>query len=208
MCVCMWFVHPSSRKSQSSEILKEKTSGSALMTFGIPLYLGSFASESPIVRDTANRPGSTRNGPVMYSILFWDVYTGIWDLGWGKNGYLTGRSILHSRWSSAPRQGCSVYDRRLFTLLSHPTPERRVLWSRLHWPRSRFGLGLWKIVYTDNEGTYSTWSRFLDCTATVCDFQVGSLGLLESPFDGCFGTLWEMFISYDLKITNQHDLDT
>ena len=63
-------IHPNKRKSYSSLILNENTSGSAETTLGIPLYFGSFASESPIVLDTANLPGSTLNGPVMYSILF------------------------------------------------------------------------------------------------------------------------------------------
>jgi hypothetical protein len=39
------------------------------MTFGIPLYLGSLASASPNVLETANRPGSTLNGPVICSIF-------------------------------------------------------------------------------------------------------------------------------------------
>lgn len=73
-------VHPNSRKSYSSPILNENISGSADMTLGIPLYFGNFASESPIVLETASLPGSTLNGPVMYSILFTAVCTGIYDL--------------------------------------------------------------------------------------------------------------------------------
>ena len=46
------FLHPSIKKSMSSSRLKEKISGIADTTFGIPPYLANFASESPIVRET------------------------------------------------------------------------------------------------------------------------------------------------------------
>ena len=65
------------RKSFSSLILNENISGSADMTFGIPLYLGSLASASPNVLETANRPGSTLKGPVICSIFLLPFWIGI-----------------------------------------------------------------------------------------------------------------------------------
>ena len=48
-------------------MLNENMSGSADITFGIPPYFVNFASASPKVRETANRPGSTLCGPNKFS---------------------------------------------------------------------------------------------------------------------------------------------
>jgi len=44
-------------------------SGSHTITFGLPPYLGLFASISPNVFDTERRPGKTRRGPWTYKSL-------------------------------------------------------------------------------------------------------------------------------------------
>jgi hypothetical protein len=54
---------PKRIKSCSLVTLKHLISGSQIVTSGLPPYLLSFDSMSPMVRETDNLPGSTRAGP-------------------------------------------------------------------------------------------------------------------------------------------------
>ena len=57
---------PIIKKSKLSYSLNEMISGSHTITFGLPPYLGRFASMSPKVRETDNLPGKTLKGPYTY----------------------------------------------------------------------------------------------------------------------------------------------
>ena len=56
--------HPIIMKSYLSWILNTLISGVGITMLARPPYLKSFASMSPIVRETESLPGSTRKGPV------------------------------------------------------------------------------------------------------------------------------------------------
>jgi hypothetical protein len=58
--------HPIKKKSKLSFNLKTLISGSQIITFGLPPYLGRLASISPKVRETESLPGKTLNGPYTY----------------------------------------------------------------------------------------------------------------------------------------------
>jgi hypothetical protein len=51
------------KKSKLSFNLKTLISGSQIITFGLPPYLGLLASISPKVRETESLPGKTLKGP-------------------------------------------------------------------------------------------------------------------------------------------------
>ena len=55
--------HPIMKKSKLSFNLKTLISGSQIITFGLPPYLGLLASISPKVRETESLPGKTLKGP-------------------------------------------------------------------------------------------------------------------------------------------------
>ncbi len=57
---------PIMKKSKLSFNLKTLISGSQIITFGFPPYLGRLASMSPNVLETESLPGKTLRGPCTY----------------------------------------------------------------------------------------------------------------------------------------------
>lgn len=67
--------HPRTRKSRLSTILRLRTSGIAVTTPGLPPYFSTFASISPKVRQTDNRPGNTLGGPTILALALYVGYS-------------------------------------------------------------------------------------------------------------------------------------